>query len=74
MDNIDKFIKEELSHDIILPNSFCNTILNCSNKKEKIKQHRHRKIIKAIITSIMSILYMKRFGKNLLNITILTKE
>ena len=56
MDNIDKFIMEDLMSDIILPNSFCSTILNGLNKKEKIKQYRRKKIIKAIITSIMSII------------------
>ncbi len=56
MDKIDKIIFEDLSREIILPNSYTNTILNCLNNKENIKKYKYKKLIRTLTTAIASII------------------
>lgn len=56
MDKIDKYIIDDLSQDIKLPQSYQNIISNTLKNKQITKKYRLKKLIHTIITSISSLI------------------
>lgn len=57
MDEFDKIIKQELSKNIEVPQSFDNKILYSLKNKKNLRQIKISRIIKTIITTIITIIF-----------------